>query len=291
MRSSIIQSTKTLYLCLALLCLIAAACATSRDVSPHNSGIENGLLDNATAVRPQNSPVPVQNTQQTTAYKVVRVIDGDTVVLLVDGRKTRVRLIGVDTPETVHPSKPVEAFGKEASQFTKKLLEGESVYLEYEEGASRLDKYDRTLAYLYRVPDRLFINAEIIRQGYGHAYTKYPFKYMEEFRSHERAAREAGKGLWGAGATIVSDAEPTISTTTDTPSTTARERAPVSSPTVQKRAPQTVNQTAETTVYVTRTGAKYHRDGCRYLSRSQIPMSLSDARQSYSACSVCRPPQ
>ena len=68
--------------------------------------------------------------------------------------------------------------------------------LEYETEAATTDKYGRTLAYLYRAPDGLFVNAEIVRQGYGHAYTRFSFKYMEQFREYERIAREAGKGLW-----------------------------------------------------------------------------------------------
>lgn len=121
---------------------------------------------------------------------VVRVIDGDTIKLS-NGEK--VRLIGVDTPETVHPSKPVEYFGREASKFTKQLCEGKTVRLEYD--WQKTDKYGRTLAYIYLTDGRL-VNAEIIKEGYGFAYTKFPFKYLEEFRQYEREAREKGKGLW-----------------------------------------------------------------------------------------------
>ena len=122
--------------------------------------------------------------------KVTRVIDGDTIVL--DGYE-RVRLIGVDTPETVHPTKPVERFGKEASAFTRRMVEGKKVRLEYDQDTK--DRYGRTLAYVY-LEDDTFLNAEIIKQGYGFAYTKYPFKYMEEFREYQREAREEGRGLW-----------------------------------------------------------------------------------------------
>lgn len=120
----------------------------------------------------------------------IRVVDGDTIIL--DG-KEKVRLIGVDTPETVHPSKPVEYFGKEASAFTKRMVEGKRVKVEYDWQGT--DKYGRTLAYIY-LEDGTFLNAEIVRQGYGHAYTKYPFKYMDEFRKYEREARENNRGLW-----------------------------------------------------------------------------------------------
>lgn len=123
-------------------------------------------------------------------YIVKRVIDGDT-ILLANGE--RVRLIGVDTPETVHPKKPVEYFGKEASAFTRKMCEGKKVRLEYDQ--TKRDKYDRLLAYVY-LEDETFVNAEIVKQGYGHAYTKFPFKYLDEFREYERYARENKRGLW-----------------------------------------------------------------------------------------------
>ena len=124
---------------------------------------------------------------------VTRVIDGDTIVL---GGGERVRLIGVDTPETVHPQKPVEYFGKEASAFTRRMVEGEKVRLEYEQGTSREDRYGRTLAYVYLEDGRL-LNLEIIEGGYGHAYTRFPFSKAEKFRAAERYARETEKGLWG----------------------------------------------------------------------------------------------
>ena len=123
-------------------------------------------------------------------YLVERVVDGDT-LLLSNGE--RVRLIGVDTPETVHPNKPVEYFGKESSNFTKKMVQGMKVRLEYDQ--TTRDKYGRLLAYVF-LEDNTFLNAEIIKQGYGHAYTTYPFKLMDEFRQYEREARENQQGLW-----------------------------------------------------------------------------------------------
>jgi micrococcal nuclease len=119
-----------------------------------------------------------------------RVVDGDT-LLLTNGEY--VRLIGVDTPETKHPQKPVEYFGKEAYLFTKRIVEGKEVRLEYDQ--TRRDRYGRILAYVYLM-DGTFLNAEIIKQGYGFAYVKYPFKYMEEFRQYEREARESRSGMW-----------------------------------------------------------------------------------------------
>jgi micrococcal nuclease len=149
--------------------------------------------------------IPLASAQpEEKTYKVTRVVDGDTLIL--NGHE-RVRLIGVDTPE-VHPTeklrrssiksgKPVRMIarmGKKASQFTKKHIYKKKVRLDFD--WQKKDKYGRTLAYVYREPDGFFLNAEIIKQGYGHAYTRFPFKYLEDFRQYQRDAREQKLGLW-----------------------------------------------------------------------------------------------
>ena len=126
------------------------------------------------------------------AQLVTRVIDGDTLVVANVGT---VRLIGVDTPETVDPRRPVQAFGKEASDFTRRTALNKMIRLEFD--VEPKDRYGRTLAYVY-LPDGAFLNAEIVKRGYGHAYTQFPFRYLDQFRAYEREAREAGRGLWSA---------------------------------------------------------------------------------------------
>jgi micrococcal nuclease len=138
----------------------------------------------------RRQPPPVERTRQPEVRLCVRAIDGDTLVL--DGGE-RVRLIGVDTPETVDPRRPVQYFGKEASAFTGRLVEGKKVRLEF--GQESYDRYGRTLAYIF-LEDGTFLNAEIIRQGYGHAYTRFPFRYQADFLALERQAREQRRGLW-----------------------------------------------------------------------------------------------
>src|SRR5262245_43641315 len=128
-----------------------------------------------------------------------RVVDGDTLVLQTG---ERVRLIGVDTPETKRPNTPVEYFGREATEFTRRMVEGKRVRLEYDQanavrGHKDNTRQKRTLAYVF-LEDGTLLNAEIIRQGYGHALTRYPFSRMEEFRRLEREAREQRRGLWTA---------------------------------------------------------------------------------------------
>ena len=128
-------------------------------------------------------------------YRVLRVVDGDTVVLEQIGK---VRLIGVDTPETVDPRRPVQRYGREASDYLKARLLGESVRVEYDQ--QRTDKYGRTLAYLY-LSNGVLVNLDIIEKGYGHAYVRFPFQKMAEFRAAERGAREGQRGLWSAAST------------------------------------------------------------------------------------------
>jgi micrococcal nuclease len=135
-----------------------------------------------------------QGSPQEHSRTVTRIIDGDTIEL--DGGE-RVRLIGVDTPEMNDARGVVHYYAREAFQFTTQILQRKVVRLEFD--LDRKDKYGRTLAYVF-LSDGTFVNAEIIRQGHGFAYTRFPFKYLEEFRALERNARERGVGLWAASA-------------------------------------------------------------------------------------------
>lgn len=206
------------------------------------------------------------NNTHAETVKCIRVIDGDTIVVDYHGKLEKVRLIGVDTPETVHPNKPVEYFGKEASNFTRSLVAGKRVTLEFD--WQRRDKYNRLLAYVY-FDDGTLLNKKIIKEGYGHAYTRFPFKYMDDFRAAEREAQRAGKGLWKTSAN--------------------QTRAEIHK--VKSNKAPTDEDVCDKIVYVTRTGKKYHRGRCRYLRKSRIPIKLCDAIDAgYTPCKVCRPP-
>jgi micrococcal nuclease len=131
--------------------------------------------------------------------KVEKVVDGDTIEVLINGQKMRVRLIGVDTPETVDPSRPKGCFGKEASDELKRLLDGKNVILEKD--VSETDKYQRLLRYVYlplNETERLFVNDYLIREGYGTTLSYPPdVKFSEQFVQAQRVAKESKKGLWG----------------------------------------------------------------------------------------------
>ena len=129
-------------------------------------------------------------------YQVVKVVDGDTISVNMDGKTETLRLIGINTPETVDPRKPVECFGKEASDKAKQLLTGKKVRLGNDATQGERDKYQRLLRYVW-LEDGTFFNKLMIGEGYAYEYTyNTPYKYQEEFKQAEVDARTTKKGLW-----------------------------------------------------------------------------------------------
>lgn len=126
---------------------------------------------------------------------ISRVVDGDTFYYLENGQKGEVRMLGIDTPETVDPRKPVQCFGKEASAETKKLLEGKAAILKKDSQESGVDKYNRQLRYVY-LTDGTFVNELLVAEGYAHATPQYKFDLKDHFVDLENKARIAEKGLW-----------------------------------------------------------------------------------------------
>jgi endonuclease YncB( thermonuclease family) len=153
-----------------------------------------------------DSPIP-STTPGRTEAQVVDVVDGDTIKVSIDGQVYTLRYIGIDTPETVAPGKPVEWMGPEASAANAALVSGQTVYLEKD--VSETDRYGRLLRYVY-LADGTQVNAELVRRGYAHASTYPPdVKYQDLFRQMEREARAAEVGLWGpAPATPAVEATP-----------------------------------------------------------------------------------
>ena len=127
---------------------------------------------------------------------VTKAIDGDTIEVILGGKAETVRFIGIDTPETHDPRKPVQCFGEAAAAHTKALLEGGDIRLEADPQDDNRDKYGRLLRYIY-LPDGTLINAQLIRDGYAFAYTVFPYTKIDEFRALESEARQSGRGLWG----------------------------------------------------------------------------------------------
>lgn len=130
------------------------------------------------------------------AADVVKVVDGDTIHVLLNNVKETVRLIGVNTPETVDPRKPVQCFGKAASDFTKLKLSDKKVFLQDDATQTNRDKYNRLLRYAF-LPDGTNFNKMLIQEGYAHEYTyDVPYQFQTEFKQAQQEAKDNNRGLW-----------------------------------------------------------------------------------------------
>ncbi len=148
-----------------------------------------GCSDGSTATRETGGALAANAT-------VIYVTDGDTIGVEIDGTDERVRLIGIDTPETKKPNTPIQCFGPEATAFTKSLLpKGTALHVERDVEAR--DVYGRLLAYVYRSADGIFVNMEIISQGYARPLTIPPnVAHADEFVVAAHHAEATNVGLW-----------------------------------------------------------------------------------------------
>ena len=128
-------------------------------------------------------------------FRVVGVVDGDTIIVRIGFQKELVRLLGIDTPEVQSPYTKEECFGKEASEKPKSLLEKQSVYLLKDAQSQDRDKYQRLLRYVF-LEDGTFVNAKLLREGYATAYIIEPIEFGSYFEKLNHEAKEAKKGLW-----------------------------------------------------------------------------------------------
>jgi micrococcal nuclease len=127
--------------------------------------------------------------------KVVKVVDGDTFDLFTKDGIKRIRMIGINTPETLDPRKEVECFGPEASSKLKELLDGKIVRVETDETQGELDKYGRLLRYVYLDDEN--INQKMVQEGFAFEYTyKKKYKFQKEFRESQSNAKKNNLGLW-----------------------------------------------------------------------------------------------
>ncbi|HBG27471.1 MAG: hypothetical protein A2Y10_02760 [Planctomycetes bacterium GWF2_41_51] len=202
---------------------------------------------------PQN-PLPAIETPDFSnliSQPVLKTIENNKIVIIQDGNELTKNLIGIASP-------PKENLKQMANQFVNNLLKGENIFVV-------ADLNDCNSVSVYRSPDAMFINAEIIRQGYGLASSEQTFKHAEQFKQFEIFARQTAKGIWGVQAIITAA--------------------------VQDSNNIKLSDNDETTVYVTKSGTKYHTKDCRFLRKSSTPIKLSEAKTKYSPCSVCKPPQ
>lgn len=190
--------------------IVAESSSSSVRVSTTTAKVEEKKVV-ATAPKAINS---VQQPTIQTEYSVVSVVDGDTVKVSINGTTETLRLIGLDTPETVDPRKTVQCFGKEASNKAKELLTGKKVRIETDPSQGEKDKYGRTLAYIY--VDGILYNKYMIEQGYAHEYTyNTPYKYQADFKLAQKNAETNKVGLWSPSTCNgVTTSEPKTATAT-----------------------------------------------------------------------------
>ncbi len=139
---------------------------------------------------------------ETNTAEVLRVVDGDTLVLLYNGTTTKARLIGIDTPESVDPKRPVECYGKEAKEYVTSTLTGSVVQVEIDDTQGMYDKYGRMLVYVYQNgTSSISVNQDLIEKGYAKEYTyNKAYRYVKDFKESEQRAKEKNVGVWNSEA-------------------------------------------------------------------------------------------
>lgn len=197
------------------------ASVTKTEISPSvDPNIQNEVSETETNAS-TNAPTPVSQNehspQDTQKAKVVHVVDGDTIDFSIDGKTERVRVIGINTPETVDPRKSVECFGQEASRIAKLTLEvGTEVELEKDPTQGNRDKYNRLLRYVWTDDGIVDFGKVMISLGYAYEYTyNTPYKYQTLYKNAQKEAETGRKGLWADGACAVTP-KPTTSANSST---------------------------------------------------------------------------
>lgn len=181
-----IDSMQDLKLLITLLSLILTAFGIE---SPQNLPLPNLLS-------PTPQPTTVLGDKSAMqAARVTKVVDGDTIRVALNNKDETIRMIGINTPESVDPRREVECFGKEASNRLKELVSGKDVLLEADQSQDERDRYGRLLRYVWL--NGMNINKAMVSEGFAYEYTyDLPYKYQSEFRSAQVEAQSTKKGLW-----------------------------------------------------------------------------------------------
>lgn len=212
---------------------------------------------------------------------VMEVIDGDSLGVIVDGELRRFEVLGADAPEWVEKDPTPSPMAGEARRFLTNMLRGERVAV-FEPEPGVTDPLGRRRGYVFRLPDRAFVDLEIVRQGYGKVSTRAGEPYRDALRWYERRAKELERGVWG-------EPEETPAFTTPPPAetpqpVTLQPEAPKETPPVKPVSPEPLAW-----VWVTRSGTKYHREDCPHLSDSRRRVRLDEVRSTHEPCRTCHP--
>jgi micrococcal nuclease len=257
-----VASGRTFRCALAVLVLVSLTfTATARAQRPSAPA--------AKAATPPNAEQPARDLSQLPSFKVVRVVDAANIVVMMDPGPQAVRLIGIDSPQTAPGlAKDVrDRLGKEAAQRLTGLIQGKPVYLESEEpGQYQTDAAGNVQAYIYRNPDGLFLNQELVTQGLARASAKHNYRLFDAFQASEQTARAGKLGLWAE---------------------------PPAAPAAKTKASASAVKDVQPDTFVVMPGSKkYHRESCRLVANGGTSVTLAEAKEKkLEPCLVCKPGQ
>jgi|GEM_PF-775003 len=219
--------------------------------------------------------------------EVVRIFDGDTILIRIDGKNRRYQLIGADTPEYLPKDRTPKPFSIESMRFIEQLLLGEQVYVQHDPAGDR-DSSGLLRAYVFRAPDMLFVNLELIRQGYAKFSTRHGTLYQDSFSYYEHDAKDKSRGVW--------DRNPRFRA--ELPVEDIDEPAQQSNPertAEPERASRPETNTSRSTtglanqIYITRSGSKYHRKDCPHLTATRQRTTRDAVEDTHTPCKTCKP--
>ncbi len=256
----------------------------------------------AAYAHPENAPtnrladsapdIELPNPNALIKAKVIRIFDADTVLLQIGTSKRRYQLLGANAPEYLPKAKRPAPFSIEARRFIEQLILGESVYIQHDPAGER-DTFNRRAAYIFRAPDMLFVNLELVRQAYAKHDPRHMSLYASTFAHYQSKAQSLNRGLWNPNAPTLdwSDAstqpkedpepkadQPASENTTEKPAETTKPQPE-----------QTPVQTTDSTIYITKSGKKYHSKDCPHLSNTNRPTTREKIKDSHQACKTCKP--
>tara|TARA_R110000782_G_scaffold54637_8_gene115469 strand:- start:6161 stop:6976 length:816 start_codon:yes stop_codon:yes gene_type:complete len=265
-----------------LFLVIAFAAGAAFGVAPWPEVIDSPAGIAAPALDADGPPLAdPPDAERTVPALVLTVQDGDSVTLMLDGEMRRFELLGADAPEWLDRAETQRPHAAESRRFLTNLLLGERVLVfEPEPGAT--DALGRRRGYLFRQPDGMFVDLEIIRQGYGKVSTRAAEPYEPVLRWYERRARELDRGVWGGPPEPEPAVEDPEAPAQPAP---AADRAP---PRPEPK-PQPEPASEDGFVWITRSGSKYHREGCSHLTTSRTRVPRDSIRSTHEPCKTCSP--
>lgn len=275
MRTRGILNTALLSACAITLAGLASA--------PDAGAAEPASVETAATEQAADAPPPLPDfdPERVTEANVIEVIDGDSLVLLIDGELRKFEIQGADAPEWIERQSNRSAASEHAKRFLTNLIGGERVAI-YEPEPGWTDQLRRRRGYLYRLPDRTLIDLEIVRQGYGKVSTRASNPFAPTLRWYEARARELSRGVWGPEDTRTQPEPTPEPATTQAPATRPADPEPAEDP-----APEPADD--DGWVWITKSGSKYHREGCHHLSSSRKRVRRDSIDTTHEPCRTCAP--